>query len=215
MKSSRPLRCVVAPLLLVLLATGASWAATGGSDEPEAKPEKKEPATEKAPDSAILKAAREESADDDVIVFTNDDLDRFSTGRRAADEKPPSGQREPGPTPRTKPGEKPSDPLDWMKQQQEQEERRREAIAAAEQQVVDAEARVAEMEKRLLATKNPFLARPGPPESTDEKRAEEEAAEWDRMDGSERVSRSEQDLQQAREDLARARDERARLRAAR
>ena len=59
-------------------------------------------------------------------------------------------------------------------------EEKRQQISEAEQKVSDARARVAEMEQRLRATKNPFLARPKPPEEN----AEQGSGWWCAVDRS-------------------------------
>ena len=61
------------------------------------------------------------------------------------------------------------------------------------------------MRQRILATKNPLLARPRIPD--------EEQAEWNGLGAAERVRSSEEKLQQAREELQKAKAELARLRA--
>lgn len=89
-----------------------------------------------------------------------------------------------------------TDPLQWMEDRQAREEAQRVRIAAAEKAVDDARARVAELENRLLAVKNPFLPRPVLPP--------EEAAAWEGLDGAERAKRVETQLAEARSELERA-----------
>lgn len=89
-----------------------------------------------------------------------------------------------------------TDPLQWMEDRQAREEAERVRIAAAEKAVADARAHVAELEKRLLAVRNPFLPRPVLPP--------EEAAAWEGLDGAERAKRVEAQLGEARSELERA-----------
>jgi hypothetical protein len=62
-----------------------------------------------------------------------------------------------------------------------------------EQRVRDAEAKVAELEKRLLAIANPFLPRPELPP--------EEAQAWQGLDGVQRRDRVNKQLDEARKEL--------------
>ncbi len=90
----------------------------------------------------------------------------------------------------------PPDPLQWMEDRKAREEADRVRLAAAEKAVEDAKTRVAELESRLLAVKNPFLPRPALPP--------EEAAAWEGLDGVARVKRVEEQLVAARGELERA-----------
>lgn len=90
----------------------------------------------------------------------------------------------------------PPDPLQWMEDRKAREEADRVRLAAAEKAVEDAKTRVAELESRLLAVKNPFLPRPVLPP--------EEAAAWEGLDGVGRAKRVEEQLVEARADLDRA-----------
>lgn len=90
----------------------------------------------------------------------------------------------------------PPDPLQWMEDRKAREEAARVRLASAEKAVEDAKARVAELESRLLAVKNPFLPRPTLPP--------EEAAAWEGLDGVARAKRVEEQLVEARAELDRA-----------
>lgn len=109
---------------------------------------------------------------------------------------------EPAPVARTEDAEPvadapaPPDPLQWMEDRKAREEAARVRLASAEQAVEDAKARVAELESRLLAVKNPFLPRPTLPP--------EEAAAWEGLDGVARAKRVEEQLVEARAELDRA-----------
>jgi hypothetical protein len=83
-----------------------------------------------------------------------------------------------------------------MEDRKAREEADRVRLAAAEKAVEDAKTRVAELESRLLAVKNPFLPRPALPP--------EEAAAWEGLDGVARVKRVEEQLVAARGELERA-----------
>ena len=90
----------------------------------------------------------------------------------------------------------PPDPLQWMEDRAAREEAKKVRLAEAEQDVVDARARVAELEKRLLAVKNPFLPRPVLPP--------DEAQAWQGLNGPQRVERVEGQLVEARDAQAAA-----------
>ncbi len=77
-------------------------------------------------------------------------------------------------------------------------------MADAENQVMQARQRITDLEKRKLALKNPFLARPDEPE--------ENAEQWQAMDGDQRVHQTEIEMQSARDALAQAEAELDRLR---
>jgi len=80
------------------------------------------------------------------------------------------------------------------------------SIAAAETQVAEAKQRLADLEKRLLASRNPLLARPKPPE--------EGAEEWNRADAAGRVEQTQAGIEAARKAVAEAQRELAALRSA-
>jgi hypothetical protein len=83
------------------------------------------------------------------------------------------------------------DPLQWMADRAAREEARKVRIAEAEKALFDARERVGELEKRLLAVKNPFLPRPVLPP--------DEAKAWEGLSGAERAARVEAQLKEARE----------------
>lgn len=91
------------------------------------------------------------------------------------------------------PAPAPPDPSQWLEDRQARDEAARQRRAAAEKAVEDAKARVAELESRLLAVKNPFLPRPVLPP--------EEAAAWEGLDGAARAKRVEEQLVEARAEL--------------
>lgn len=116
----------------------------------------------------------------------------------AAQQEPPP---EPVPAapeaPPAAPAAAPPDPLKAIAVEEEVATRRATDLAAAEKDLAEKDARVAELEKRLLAVKNPFLPRPQLP-------PDEEAA-WKGLDGVGRAKRVEEQLVTARADAAAAR----------
>jgi len=96
------------------------------------------------------------------------------------------------------------DALQQLSDGQAREAKHRTEVMAAQSKVDQAHERIAELEKRVLALRNPLLARPAPPEK--------EREEWDRADNEKRVERSIADLEGARNDLTAAEQELARVR---
>jgi hypothetical protein len=196
-------------LVLVLVAFLAPVAVAEEEKKEEPKTEEKaaEPAKAK-PDSPADPVASEKTGSE-VEVFTNEDLDRLFGG--AGEEEtvlpPAEGTPADGAVPaEAGPGEpaQPADPLQWMQDRSARAAERQQQIAEAEAAVSAATRRVADLEKRLLALRNPFMARPEIPD--------DEREEWDGQGAKERVDSTEEQLQQAREELQTAEQELARLR---
>jgi hypothetical protein len=186
------------PLVWLLVAAVACFISIACATEKGSEQQESEPA-KKSEEAA-------EPAEQDAKVYTNDDLNKLfgeaEAGEQTAlpleeymgEEQEPVMEIkvvEPEPAKESVP-----DPVNLMEQQQAQVEERSRLAAEAEQAVADARARVTQLEKRLLALRNPFSARPEIPE--------DEKSEWDSMGTSERVTKSEEELQQAREDLTAA-----------
>jgi hypothetical protein len=203
------------PWLLCLALTAFFLPAAAAEEEKkEAKEEQK--AEEQAdPAGAGADAhADPEQESSETRVFTNEDLERLFGGGEL-DEEParPSGEGSPAAGeaavqrpagPATGGGAQAADPLQWMQQRETSEAERRQQIADAEAAVAAARQKVADLEKRLLAVKNPFLARPEIPD--------DEKSDWDGMSGPERASATEEQLGNARDELQKAEQELARLR---
>ncbi|HEX6851645.1 MAG TPA: hypothetical protein VF139_09575 [Candidatus Polarisedimenticolaceae bacterium] len=98
---------------------------------------------------------------------------------------PPAPPPAPPPTPSAAANEKPDAAAVAMSNRLERERR--------EQRVKEAEATIAELEKRLLAIANPFLPRPQLPP--------EEAEAWQGLDGVKRRERVNKQLEEARTEL--------------
>jgi hypothetical protein len=182
------------PLVWLLAAAVACFISIACATEKGSEQQESEPAQKSE------KAA--EPAEQEAKVYTNEDLKKL-VGETDAGEQtdlPPeeyTGDQEPvmeikvvEPEPAK---ESVPDPVSLMKEQQAQVEERNRLVAEAEKAVADARARVTQLEKRLLAMRNPFAARPEIPD--------EEKADWNSLGTRERVEKSEEDLQQAREDL--------------
>jgi hypothetical protein len=97
------------------------------------------------------------------------------------------------------------DPLEWMNKRKADEAERTKALAEAQEEVMDAEARVKQLEDRILRIKNPLLARP---QAT---MTEEESAEWQGQNSTARIAMTESQLEEAKVALEEARAELARL----
>jgi hypothetical protein len=206
---ARKLSSLVLGVALVATLTPAGFA-QDKSEKAEAKADTQRDATK--PPASGGKAAESKAGEEEVLVFTNEDLKRLfgeeepGTPPAEPGQAPAAGRSDPPPL---RPGEPaaqpPTDPLTWMADRKARAEERQKRIAEAEKAVADGEARVSELEKRMLAVKNPYLARP--------EISDEEKEGWDEMDAVERVKRTEDDLAQARKDLVQARQELRQLRA--
>lgn len=173
-------------------------------------------ATEKDSEQKDSETARKsaEPAEQEAAVYTNEDLDKLfgeegSTEQTALTPEEESGEeREPVMEMKVvepQPAEKVvSDPLNLMQQQQALSEERTRIVAEAELAVANARARVKQLEQRVLALKNPYMARPEIPE--------EERADWDSLGTRERREKTEEKLIQAREELKAAEAELAKVR---
>lgn len=222
MKAEHSGSTVVAIFLLVLLIRVGPAVAEG--EQPEKKADKADKATEKAeekaPESPIYKAAQDGPAkdkgqrDDEAVVITNEDLERMMAGLTPEQKLQGVYQAErhigdPAPTAAGKPGEatpgqaqqpekKAQSSLEWMEERNAAAKENRVEHVDAEKEVAELSAKVAELEKRLLALKNPLLPR----RYSDKK--DEEAEDWDKMDNLSRVETTQKELDAARAELAAA-----------
>jgi hypothetical protein len=219
MNPSAFVRTVLASVVVLGVAIAGAVAADESKPPQKPKPKPKDAAT-----SPILEAAKEAAARDEAEpaeVFTNDDLERMMSnlppekqaqgvyqapapGTPAENAAAPAGE-----TPPANPEAEISS-LDWLEQQREGKTAREDALRAARERVTGLEAKVAELERRALAIKNPFLARPEKPKSEDG-----QEVEWDNLDSRERVAVTEHELVQVRKDLDQARNDLAQLERAR
>ena len=147
---------------------------------------------------------------EDVKVYTNADLEKMfdivaEEDREQPAAKPPAvakGSETTEPT-------KAPDPLTWLRQRQDAQREHGKAVAVAEAAVTSANQQVANLERQLLAARNPFSARP---ELSDEEKAK-------RQEGGEsaakRYERTQELVEEAREAVRAAESDLARLRAER
>lgn len=135
-------------------------------------------------------------------VYTNEDLARLSGSEPAPPSDAPAaaaraGETESGEEPGKAPdAQEEKSALDKLFEREALRKEHQQKVAEAEQRVAAAKERITDLEKRELAIKNPFLARPKAPE--------EGAEEWERSDGPQRVKQTEDQLRAAREELAEA-----------
>jgi hypothetical protein len=149
-------------------------------------------------------------------VYTNEDLKRLSAKGPGREETtlppgPASAQATEGDAKPEPPSgeEEEADPLDQLFAREAARKEHAKQVAQAEERVAAAKQQVADLEKRLLAIKNPFLARPKAPED------EEAAAAWEGGGGPERVEQTQGQLEAARAEVAQAERDLAELRLAR
>jgi hypothetical protein len=173
----------------------ANWCVSTAHASDEEERRKRETTVPPSPTrEAAIKAT-------ETTVITNEILERLYGG--AAD-APDSGVQVVGTRERLLAEEQAGlESLERFRQRQARERTLESRISEARAEVAAAEAEVERLEKRALAVKNPYLARPVI--------TEEEAEEWNRMDNAQRLRKTEEDIRQARERLEAAREELARL----
>jgi len=159
-------------------------------------------------------AADEESGEESVVI-TNADLERMWAGLSPAERMQgvyqaerhigePAQTTEPAKAPAPGSGQQGS--IEWMEQRQAAAAGTRTETAEAEKKVAEQRAKVQDLERRLLAVRNPLLPR----RYSDRK--DEDNKDWDEMKNPERVATTEEELKKAKDDLAGAEQELARLR---
>jgi hypothetical protein len=155
-------------------------------------------------------ASKKTPGKEDVKVYTNADLEKMfgivaEEDREQPPVKPPAtakGSENVDP-------KKAPDPLTWLRQRQDAQREHQKAVAAAEAAVTAAKQQVTNLDRQLLAARNPFSARP---ELSDEEKVK-------RQEGGEsagkRYERTQELVEKAREAVRAAESELARLRAER
>jgi hypothetical protein len=145
-------------------------------------------------------------------VYGNDDLEKMFGPAEPARPEPEttSDGSADAPDASTPPAtqEREKTALERMQVSKAEGEERATKVHEAEGRVTAARERVAKLEQRLLATKNPFLSRPAPPEE-----GEDGAEGWEKKDGRERVQTTQGEIEKAKQDLAKAERELAEARA--
>jgi len=164
-----------------------------------------EPADESKPKSPDKPATAENAKADEVKVYTNKDLARLfppDPAEKPAGETPPAGATDPraaatSPRPAQRGGQTPpadQDPLEWLKNRQEAQASRQSRIDEAQAELFAAEEKLANLKKELLATVNPFSARP---KLSDEEKEYRRTSGETALERNERVKALEQEAQQA------------------
>ena len=149
----------------------------------------------------------------DVKVYTNEDLaKRFGVAEEGDKETPPGATAAPGAAADAKPAEQPgttADPLNWLQHRQAAIQKHANDVMEAEKSVETARQRLADLEKQLLATRNPFSARPA---LSDEEKTERAAGA---ETAAQRNERTQKMVEAAREALRVAESELVKLKAQR
>lgn len=196
-------------VLLALLVCAGPLVADGEKSEKEADKteETAKKAESKGPVSPIYKAAQEapdqKQKDEEAVVITNDDLERMMSGLTPEQRLQGVYQAErhigvPAPAAAGESEKKPQSSLEWLEQRNEAAKEQRVEHVDAEKQVAELSAKVSDLERRLLALKNPLLPR----RYADKK--DPEAEDWDQMDNIARVETTQKELDDARAELAAA-----------
>jgi hypothetical protein len=198
-------RIPVALFLSLLLASAGVVAATESETEQKGKEaEKSKVAAPSSPVPAKAAEAPKKSVSPYVAasraaqgpapgaprVITNDDLDKlYGAPEPAAQPTDPSLASRSGPALK--------DTATWLAEERERATQQRQTRSESLQSLEAAETRVADLQKRLRALRNPLLARPEAPEDDD--------GSWQAQPNPERVRRTEQELVEARKELREAR----------
>lgn len=146
---------------------------------------------------------------DAVKVYTNADLEKMFDIVAEEDREQPAATPAPAEGSEKAEPKSETDPLTWLRQRQGAQREHRKAVSEAEAALNAARAQLANLERQLLAARNPFSARP---ELSDEEKAT-------RRDSGEtaakRYERTQELVEKAREEIRVAEAELARLRAER
>ena len=147
---------------------------------------------------------------DAVKIYTNADLEKMFNIVAEEDREQPAGKP---PTvakgSETTEPKKAPDPLTWLRQRQDAQRKHAKAVSDAQAALTAATQQVANLERQLLAARNPFSARPAL--SDDEKAKRQEGGE----SAGKRYERTQELVEKAREAVRAAESELARLRAER
>jgi hypothetical protein len=155
------------------------------------------PASPAQPAPAEPATAPEASAEP-AHVYTNDDLDRLAPRSSSPSGAPAAAGGLGARGASTTPAELP-DPLKQIADDKARAAERQTRIAEAEKNVAAAEARIKDLERQELAVKNPYLPRPQVPA--------DQADQWKKMNGGERLKATDEQIRQARKEAADARAE--------
>jgi hypothetical protein len=128
-------------------------------------------------------------AEETPTMITNEVLERMYGKSEPAPPKEDGAEKSGEPA-------KELDPLQAMEQEKELAAKRQADMAVAQQKLADAQARVTELEKRVLEYKNPYLPRP--------QLTPEEAAKQQGLNQAERVTATQKELEEARKAVAQA-----------
>jgi len=131
-------------------------------------------------------------SDEPGYVYTNDDLERIQPASPAP-RRGPATAKDAAPKAAEKRPAGLSDPLKQMQDETASAAALQTQIADAEKKVAEAEQKVRDLERRRLAVANPFLAPPQvPPEQADQ---------WKKMKGNERLKATDDEIVQAQKEL--------------
>jgi hypothetical protein len=144
-----------------------------------------------------------------VKVYTNADVKKYAEPETKADAKPsatPEGTEQKAEKPEPK---KTVDSLTWLRQRQDAQREHAKAVSEAEAALATAKQQLANLERQLLAARNPFAARPEL--SDEEKSKRKDSGE----SAAQRHERTKELVEKSREAVRAAESELARLRAQR
>lgn len=141
----------------------------------------------------------------ETVAYGNEDLERLFGKVEPTEPEPtgaPSAEAEPGPPAPAEPGgaaaeesgrpDEPADPLAAVLEQRDRQKERAGEVAEAQAKLGEAQDRVARLERRIRAIRNPLLARPEAPEGQQD---------WTTIGAREQLERTEEELVKAREEV--------------
>lgn len=184
-----------------IVIVGAALLFPAAAAEPNKAPEKKD-----APAKRKVEAGDPEKPPVDAnapVVFDNETLSaRYGEGRGPVSVVS-GGVTGPAAADALEPAEPLPDALQAIEDDKARQRTRQITLQQLDVEIGRLEAKIAGLEKRNLATRNPFLPRPVIPE--------DEALEWSQLTASQRVARADEMIADTRRELDAARGRRERL----
>jgi len=193
-------KAIVLGLLAVLVLVIPTLAVCSDEREGDATGEKKT-----GPElSPFVLATGGKAGSEPTKVYTNDDLKKLSGGVTSSKpaEAAPSETGEPSEEGSTEAA--PGSALDQIFAEEQARKEHAQKIVEAEKRVTASQQKLADLEKRLRAVRNPLLARPEAPEDDPEA--------WNNASAAERATMTETQIQAARDEVAQAEQDLAALR---
>lgn len=154
-------------------------------------------------EEARQKDDQKDKSDKPIVITDEDLLERYGKPEPAPSR---ASERTPANPKAAKQGDRPLTPLELMEQQKAQAADKQQRVHTAEQELAAAKATLANLEKQLLATTNPYAARPELSEEERKVRQESQETANDRHQRTKlEVTKARQKVEEAQQKLADAR----------